>query len=124
MPVDRSVSGGSVAVDLVSAAPIGQGASKRITVSVGTSAYTISPPAGAWRYLRVLNTHASGLLSVAINEDPVAAPAANPGVAGDWEAGYDVGPGGAELIPITGTLTTIRLLSDTAGTTCALNLIA
>lgn len=108
----------------VTAGALGQGRSKRITATVGTSVYTISPASGSWLYLKVGNLHATALLSVAINEDPVAAPAATPGVAGDWEAGYDVPAGGDVLIPLTGTVTTIRLLSDTATTPAVLNLIA
>lgn len=122
MPPDRSVQGGTVAVDAVGAAALGQGTAKRITATVNT-ALTITPPAGTWRYLKVSNLTADTWLSVGINESPVAAPSADPGVAADWEAGYDVIAGQSELIPLTGTITTIRLLSS-ASVSAVLNLIA
>lgn len=109
-------------IDVIDVAPIGQGACKYVSLSVGTSVYTVAPPTGAWNYLHVINTHATGVVKVAINEDPVDAPAATPGVAGDWEAGYPVGPGGDVMLPIRGALTTIRCLSDTTTTTILLGL--
>jgi hypothetical protein len=117
----------AVGIAVVGAGSIGQGLVKYVSLSVGTSAYTVTPaaaPTNGWNYLQVLNTHATGVVKVAINESPVDAPAADPGVAGDWEAGYPVGPGGSALIPLSGVLTTIRLLSDTASTTVLLGLVA
>lgn len=115
-------SGDDMALGSVSAGALGQGTSKRITATVNTT-LVISPPAGTWRYLKVSNLTADTWVSVGINEAPLAAPSANPGVAADWEAGYDVPGGGSELVPLIGTLTTIRMLSS-ASASVVLNLVA
>jgi len=108
-------------IGAVSAAAIGQGLSKRITATVNTT-LTITPPTGTWRYLKVSNMTADTWVSVGVNESPVAAPSADPGVAADWEVGYDVIGGQSELIPLSGTITTIRLLSS-ASASVVLNVI-
>lgn len=108
----------------IDAAPLAQGSNKYISLTVGATVYTVTPPAGVYGYLRVLNTHTTGVVKVCLGEDPVDAPAATPGVAADWEAGYPVGPGQTETIPIGGTISTLRLLSDTSGTTVVLGLVS
>lgn len=112
----------SVEIGAVNAAPIAQGAAKRITATVNTS-LVISPPTGNWSYLKISVLTADVWVSVGINELPVAAPSADPGVAADWEPGYDVIGGGSELIPLKQTPTTIRLLSS-GSASVVLNLIA
>lgn len=114
--------GSSVVEPLLAAGAVGQSFSKRITATVNTT-LTITPPAGTWRYLKVSNMTADTWVSVGINESPVAAPSADPGVAADWEVGYDVIGGQSELIPLSGTVTTIRLLSS-ASASVVLNVIA
>lgn len=122
--IDKDTGAEYARIEQVASAPLGEGLAKQLTLTVGTSVYQVSPPSGDWQYLKVINAHATAVLYVAVNEDPVPAPAATPGVAADWEAGYPVGPLGSELVPLTGALTTIRLLSDTAGTAAVLALIA
>jgi hypothetical protein len=111
-----------VSLESIGAGTLGVGRSKRITATVNTS-LIITPPAGAWGYLKVSVLTADVWVSVGINETPVAAPSADPGVAGDWEVGYDVTGGGSEVIPLDGQVTTIRLLSS-ASASVVLNLIA
>lgn len=106
----------------IEAGGIGFGKTKRITATVATS-LVITPPAGDWGYLKVSVITASVWVSVGINELPVAAPSADPGVAEDWEVGYDVIGGASELIPLLGPITTIRLLSS-ASASVVLNLVA
>lgn len=113
---------GQVDIGQASLAPLGQGTSKRITATVNTT-LTIAPATGHWKYLKVSVLTSGVWVSVGINEAPVAAPSASPGVAADWEAGYDVIGGGSELIPLFGTLTNIQLLSS-ASADVVLNLIA
>lgn len=114
-----------ISIGGVNAAPLGNGTAKNLIITVGTSVYTVTPATGTWRYLRILNNHATAVLYVAINEDPVlGTDAATPAAAEDWDPGYPVPPGGSELVPLTGTITTIRLLSDTADTPVVLGLVA
>lgn len=109
----------------VDAAPIGVGLVVNLIITVGVTVYTVTPAAGTWSYIKIINNHATAILYVAINEDPVlGTDAATPAAAADWKAGYPVLPGGSEVIPLTGTITTIRLLSDTAATPVVLGLVA
>jgi hypothetical protein len=117
-------------VGAVVAAPIGLGLSKRITATVNTT-LVISPPippveqraTGDWSYLKVSVLTADVWVSVAIDEAPALAPSADPGVAGDWEPGYDVIGGGSEMIPLSGPFSAIHLLSS-ASADVILNLVA
>jgi len=114
-----------VTIEGVAAGALGDGRTKNLIITVGVTIYTVTPATGTWRYLRIINTHATAVLYVAINEDPVlGTDAATPAAAADWKAGYPVPPLGTELINLTGTITTIRLLSDTASTPVVLGLVA
>jgi hypothetical protein len=117
---------GGSAIGVIVAGALGTGTSKRITLTAGISNYVVPPAAGTWQYLKVTNNHATAIVSVGINEVPAAAPATSPtpALVADWKIGYDIPPGGSEVIPITGTLTSINVLSDTATTPVVLNLIA
>lgn len=95
-----NLDGTSLSDELLNAGAVGQSFSKRITATVNTT-LTITPPAGTWRYLKVSNLTADTWVSVGINESPVAAPSADPGVAADWEVGYDIIGGQSELIPLS-----------------------
>lgn len=110
----------------ISAASLGGSTSKRITLTAGTSNYVVPPPAGTWLYLHVINTHATAVVSVGVNEVPVAAPATSPtpALVSDWKIGFDVAPGGDVTVSIAGPLTSINVLSDTATTPVVLNVIA
>lgn len=108
-------------IETVRAGALGFGRSKRITLTAGLTVIVVPTPPGRWQYVRVLNVHATALVSVAVDEDPVAAPAAVPPVLADYEVGYDIGPGMAELIPLAGPAVGLRVLSDTATTPVAVN---
>lgn len=123
-PDGTAISGGG-SLDDVNAAALGSGTVKNLIITVGTSIYTVAPATGTWAYLKVINNHDTAILYVAINEDPVlGTDAATPAAAGDWDPGYPVAPGESSLLPLTGTITTIRLLSDTASTPVVLGLVA
>jgi hypothetical protein len=111
-----------VAIETVTAGGLGEGTSQRAKVTVGSSAVvSVNPPVGIWDAIKIINTHASAVLTVAVNEDPSSSSGSLPGVT--WGVGQDIPPGGVELIDRVGVLTTIRLLSDTDGTVVMLNLI-
>lgn len=115
----------SHAIGGITAGALGQSLGQNLIITVGQSIYTVTPAAGTWLYLKVLNNHATAVLYVAVNEDPVlGTDAATPAAAVDWKAGYPIGPGASELLPLGGTVTTIRLLSDTATTPVVLGLVA
>lgn len=105
----------------IAGAVLSAGGSQRATVSVGTSVVTVTPPTGSWNYIRVINNHATAILSVNVNADPTASSGSLPAIT--WGNGQDIKHGDAILIPFNGAVTDIRLLSDTATTPVILNLI-
>lgn len=111
-------------IEAVHAGALGTGRSKRMTVTAGITAIPVPPAPGRWSYLKVINTHATAVVSVGIEETPAVATASIPPVVGDWKVGYDIGPGGSEMIPLVAAIVTIQVLSDTASTPVILNLIA
>jgi len=116
---------GSVEIGSVNAGAFGASRVQNLIITVGVTVYTVTPAAGTWQYLKIINTHATAVLYVAIDQDPaLGTDAATPAAAGDWDIGYPVGPLGSELVPLSGAITTIRLLSDTATTPVVLGLVA
>lgn len=96
------------------------GNSKRAEVTVGTSVVTITPPAGTWNFMQIINNHATAVVSANVNADPSDSSGSLPGIT--WGNGQDIGPGGQVMVALDGA-TDIRLLSDTASTPVVLNLI-
>lgn len=97
------------------------GNSKRAEVTVGTSIVTVTPPAGTWNFMQIINNHSTAVIVANVNADPTDASGSLPGIT--WGNGQDVGPGEQIMVALE-TTTDIRLLSDTASTPVVLNLIA
>lgn len=107
-----------------SALATGQGTVKRATVSVGTSVVTVTPPTGSWAWLEIHNLTDDTWVAAAINENPTASSADPPTQSAHWGVGTDVPGGSSKTVPLTGTLTTVRLLASAADTGVILNFYA
>lgn len=78
MPPDRSIQGGTTAVDAVGAAPLAAGSELNTIVTVGTTDVPINVPTGTWNYLKVIVETADRYVAVAVNEAAVLGTAGTP----------------------------------------------
>jgi hypothetical protein len=92
-------------------------AARTAKVTAGTSAISLPPPQNirTARYVKIINTHATAVVLVDLNQNPTQA-AADPPSASQYGLGQPIGPGERALLPIVGPVTTLRVLSDTATT--------
>lgn len=100
---------------------------RRLILTVGTGITSITLPAGAWKYLKVINNGTPTVderptVTVALGQDPTDSSGSAPTFT--WGVGYDVGLG-QELIPVNIGLgiTQVRIKSTSALTAVILNFI-
>lgn len=106
-------------VDIVGAvnlAALSQDGSRPAKVTVGVAAVSLSPPTGFTpNYVLIYNSHTTAVVLADLNQDPALA-AADPPSASQYGKGQIIPPGAASPIGLEGTVTTLRLLSNTDAT--------